>query len=330
VTARRGSCVFPRPVVWVTTAGTPRDRWLEARLGGIGGSDVAAVCGLSQFKTAWALWAERTGLVDPDESAWRERAEWGNVLEDAVAKRWAAAEGATIRRAGMVADPVHPWRLASLDRAILVPGTRRAEALLECKTTSERSGDMDDAAILDRYRLQVQWYLGITGLAVAHLAVLVGGQELRRWEVPADPDLYGHLCDRVDGFWRDSIVGGAAPALVPQDAAELDRLDPDPGAPPAHVDADLAELIAQRAATVAEAEFWADAKRLLDAAVKAHMGRATTLLDADGREAATWREQTARRVDTTRLRQEQPGIAEEYTTASTTRVLRYKALKGDA
>lgn len=42
-----------------------REEWLALRRQGIGGSDVAAILGLSKFKTQQELWMEKTGrLVD--------------------------------------------------------------------------------------------------------------------------------------------------------------------------------------------------------------------------------------------------------------------------
>lgn len=324
---RGGSCVFPREVVWLTRASTPRQDWLAARAGGIGGSDLHAILGDSPFSTAWALWARREGLIDADERD-EERRDWGHVLEDAVARRWARIEACTVRRVGMVADPVHPWRRASIDRVVLAPGSRRAVAVLECKTTSERSGFQDEDDLLARYEAQLQWYLGITGLEHAHLAVLIGGQELRQWTVAADPDRYAALCDAADRFWRDHVQGGAPPPLVPEDSAWLNRLPADPQAPPAVLDdPDLAELIAQRDAHKAEERFWKDAGDLIDAAIKAHMGPATELLDDEGRVLFTWRAEKSTTFDTARLKTEDPDLYDTYVKRGTKRVLRAKKAK---
>ena len=46
-----------------------RDAWLEARSHSLGGSDAAAVMGLNPYKSPFALWAEKTGMVpEPDIS----------------------------------------------------------------------------------------------------------------------------------------------------------------------------------------------------------------------------------------------------------------------
>jgi putative phage-type endonuclease len=317
---RRGSCVFPRPVEWLTTASTPREVWLQERSGGVGGSDLPAILGRSRFTTAWALWAERRGLIDPEDGRDAERREWGDVLEDAVAKRWALQLGAVIRRCGMVADPHRPWRRASIDRVVLHPGTRRAAGLLEVKTTSERSGWEDDDDLAARYVTQIQWYLGITGLEVADLVVLVGGQQLRTWVVQADPATFEAMCKAADRFWHDNILGGQAPPLVPDDSGILNqRLPADPDETAAVADCEVLDMLRMARLARVEAKWWDGTADLAEAAVKAHMGPATELQDSDGRAVATWRPQTRTTVSAKRLREQYAYIADELETTSTSR-----------
>ena len=323
---RRGSCRFPRPVEWLTTAGTVREVWLAARLQGVGGSDVDAILGRSPFRSPWDVWAVKTGRVAGEPAG--ERAMWGHVLEDAVARRWAVLHGARVRRAGMVADPVHPHRLASLDRVVLKEGTSRAVALLEIKTTSDRSGRLDDEELVDRYSTQVQWYLGITGLDRAHLAVLVGGQELREFTIPADPAHYHSLGVLVDRWWDRHVVADVPPEPVPQDSASMNRL---PAVAGAEVVADQHALgwlnsIADLDLGIKGLE--AD-KQEYEALLKSHMGAATELVAPDGTPLATWREQRKTGFTTKQLRAEHPDIYETYVTRGTTRVLRLKKPEGD-
>ena len=42
-----------------------REEWLALRRGYIGGSDAAAVVGLSPYVTPYQVWAEKTGKVEP-------------------------------------------------------------------------------------------------------------------------------------------------------------------------------------------------------------------------------------------------------------------------
>lgn len=315
-----GRVILPRQVSWLTTAATPRDQWLQVRRQGIGGSDAAAILGRSGLRTAADVWLEKTGRTGGQTGTRRMR--WGQLLEDVIAREWAARDECTIRRCGTVADPLHPWRLASLDRVVLVPRTLRAASLLEVKTTSERwATEVGDEGLADAFNPQVQWYLGITGLEDAYLAVLVGGQELRELAIRFDIDMWHRLCDAADAFWHDHVLADVCPPVDYADSSGLNAWPASNGTERV-ADPELLELLALRQMVRAEAkELTADAD-LLDAAVKARMGEATELVDGSGRVVATWREQASTRVDVAALKD--AGLYQEYSVSGTTRVLRVK------
>lgn len=68
------------------------DEWLLDRLKGIGGSDVATILGLNQYKSVYQLWLEKTGQVELKDTE-SEPAYWGNVLEEVVAKEFQERTG---------------------------------------------------------------------------------------------------------------------------------------------------------------------------------------------------------------------------------------------
>ena len=47
-----------------STLSMSHQEWLEDRRKGIGGSDVATILGLNQYKSAYQLWLEKTGQVE--------------------------------------------------------------------------------------------------------------------------------------------------------------------------------------------------------------------------------------------------------------------------
>ena len=49
------------------TDNIPYEEWLELRKNGIGGSDAAAVCGISRYKSPVELWMEKTDKMTPSE-----------------------------------------------------------------------------------------------------------------------------------------------------------------------------------------------------------------------------------------------------------------------
>ena len=62
------------------------EEWLDNRLKGIGGSDAGSVLGMNKYKSAYALWCEKTGRIHKNID--NERMRFGRDMEDYVAKRW--------------------------------------------------------------------------------------------------------------------------------------------------------------------------------------------------------------------------------------------------
>ena len=51
------------PQILVGTEGLPREQWLEYRRKGIGGSDAAAVLGISPFRTGRDLYYDKLNIL---------------------------------------------------------------------------------------------------------------------------------------------------------------------------------------------------------------------------------------------------------------------------
>ena len=75
------------PLVLVETADLPEEEWLAYRRRGIGGSDVAAIMGISPFRTARDLYFGKRGIApfEDNEGNWVAM-KMGHFLEDLVAK----------------------------------------------------------------------------------------------------------------------------------------------------------------------------------------------------------------------------------------------------
>jgi putative phage-type endonuclease len=61
---------------------TEREKWLQERKNGIGGSDASAVLGESPYKTNVQLWKEKTGAVDPQDISDKPCVEYGTNAEE--------------------------------------------------------------------------------------------------------------------------------------------------------------------------------------------------------------------------------------------------------
>lgn len=153
-----------------------REQWEEDRRKRktIGGSDAAAVLGLSKYASPYSLWAQKTGLLVPEDISDKEAVRLGVDLEDYVARRWMEATGKKLKRDNhIILNSDYPFAHANVDR--LVVG--EPDAGFEAKTTSsfEILQQCRDGKFPDAWYCQVVHYMMVTGAMRWYLGVLVFG-----------------------------------------------------------------------------------------------------------------------------------------------------------
>ena len=207
----------------VKTSNLSRQDWLALRQSGIGGSDIAAIIGVSPYATAYDIYQSKTQPVNEDTN---EFAYWGTVLEDIVAREFSKRSGLKIQNVNfLMRHPEHRWAIANIDRAIInrdVSGNVRfkdgkltTDQIVEIKTASEyvgkNWGNEDSDEVPDQYQCQAQWYMGVTGVDVCHMAVLIGGNKYRQYKIERHQDFIDYLFEAADSFWNDNVLAGVEP-----------------------------------------------------------------------------------------------------------------------
>lgn len=168
------------PNVLTPTADLSREEWLAYRRQGIGGSDAAAVLGISPFRTGVNLYYDKLGQsVEDDEQNWVAK-EVGTLLEDLVARIFAKKTGLEVcPMPVMFQHPDHPWMLADVDR--LVKLADGSTAILECKTTNYNARDKweyDGKPIVPQYyEAQGRYYMAVMNLNRVYFCCLYGNSE---------------------------------------------------------------------------------------------------------------------------------------------------------
>lgn len=195
----------------------------ERRLG-IGASEVAAIVGLSPWKTALDVYREKTGeaLPSPDSDA----ASWGRALERPVADHYYQAMKKTVPALVMhqgttIRHEHFPWAYATPDRVLTSFASGRKDIwLLEVKTRSWRTADVfglpGTNEVGDEVFCQVQWQMFVTGETRCDVALLVDGRDFRVYTVMADERAQQHLLTVCSEFWKD------LQARIPPAPATLD------------------------------------------------------------------------------------------------------------
>ena len=310
-----------------------RATWLAERRKGLGGSDVAAMLGLSKYRSPYQLWLDKTGRSGDDEAG--EAAYWGNTLEDIVAKEFAKRNGVKVQRVNdLIKHPTLDFAFANIDRAVINPdisgnvrikdGRLTTDQILECKTANQflqnQWGD-DAESIPDYYLTQCQWYLGNTQADICHLAVLIGGQKFKQYQIQRDDELISILHDEAKTFWHDFVLADNPPDPTTIDDC-LHRWARHTDGKVIDADQSLIELITEykeMKAVLKEGEAEADALKL---EIVKHIEDAECVVIDGNKKLLSYKAQSSSRMDSKAFKAAHPDLAEQFIKTSATRVLR--------
>jgi len=335
----------------ISTAAMSRDEWLKERTKGIGGSDVATILGLNPYKTPLQLWEEKTGRSSG--SAAGESAYWGTVLEGVVAKEFSQRTGMKVQKVNyMLSKGEDGWMLGNIDRAVVNPAIAgRVSVLkpekveecgrllstdigLECKTASvymsEHWGDSQEAEILAGkivtehkiplyYETQIQWYMAVTGIKKFYVAVLIGGQDFRMYEVRRDEDVIKAIVEKCHAFWFKKVLADVPPD--PINADDIKKLY-------ARDDGEMVEASNDEAADIGELRTIRERIKELQDQEKAVANRVILAIGEKsglligGEKAVTYKAQNSSRFASTAFKKEHPDLYRDFVQTSTTRILR--------
>lgn len=281
--------------------------WLEARRSRIGGSDIAAIMGLSPWCSPWQLWHRKRGTLDDATSS--DLMEAGHYIEPAAASWYAdhhLPEGTWLRNTGTWVHHKRDWQLANPDRLIVdnPHSERHPVGILEIKYTPNKPGQWGRDGTDNppaHYWAQVQWYMSIFGVKWADFAVL-STWGFRRFHVERDNEWIGYARDEAERFIDMLELGIEPPDTGTSQAGKyaIERLrhsditdervtidDPDA----LQVIGQAAQLNAAAKDAAAEAKEFSDqAKAILAPA----MGDARTAIAPDGTTLATRRARKGR------------------------------------
>ena len=316
-----------------------RTGWLQARRQGIGGSDAAAILGLDPFKTPLGVYYDKRGELPDDDAG--EAAAWGNRLEPMVAdaaqdrineERDAQGLGPVKvrRRNAILQHPDRPWMLANVDREVF--GHEQGVGLLEVKTTGywaakswEDDPDPDGPTLPDRYHVQLQHYLAVTGRQHGWVAVLIGGQRLLVEHVDRDDELIDALLQVEETFWRRVEAGDPPPAGASDDELTKQLHQTVRPSTPVVLPAEARDLVEERQAAKAAESAAADRRKQAEARLRQLIGDADeAYLPGDDRPVFTYRQVTQERFDAKAFAEAHPQLANEFKKDSTHRRFNFK------
>ena len=276
-----------------------REKWLELRSKYIGGADAASVCGLNEYQSPYALWAEKTGKVPPFAGNLRTRI--GTELEPIIAKLFEEETGKKVQNCNFsLINSDYPWAIADIDRMVV-----GEDAILEIKSTSAlnlkhyRDGDYPA-----RFYVQCQHYLAVTGKQTAYLAVLIGNGDFRWFTIERNDDEIAALMETEKQFYEWMQTGEEPPAN-PVDVESIELVHPVSNGTSIELfgQQNIMRNYLELKSRIAELEKEADG---IAAVLKQDMGDAEK--GTDGQYVCTWANRTRTTFDKKAFQKDNPNI----------------------
>lgn len=208
----------------VETGDMSHDDWLDWRRKGIGGSDVAAICGLSRYKSALEVYLDKLGEIPPKEDNPKMKA--GRMLEPVIADWFTEETGIRVQEQKCIFQHKdYPFMLANIDRWVI-----GENAGLEIKNTGEYSRhdwfDGQTEVIPTEYQLQANHYMAVLGAERWYVAVLIGGWDFQWRVIERDEHLIKNLITIEQAFWQHNVLEKNLPQVTSQDTDLLNQMYP--------------------------------------------------------------------------------------------------------
>lgn len=307
----------------------------------IGGSDAAAILGISKWTTPLQVFHEKTRnplFEKKDKAVFQRGKRWEPIALEMLLDALEDEDGVRpelLARNARYTDPVYPFLSCEIDAEILRKGERLN---VEIKTVHPFAagewGEQGSEEIPIHYAAQVMHGMGIRKSQRVIVGALFGADSMLPFVVERDNDTILAMRNKCVDFWHNHVLAGIPPDpvnmadmmlllsrrkgtpvdLSPEVAARVFEVQ--------HIRNEVKMLGEQKEAC--EWELFEFVRNAWNLAPEVESLKDDAILRFEGKEIATWKSQTSKRIDSTRLKKEQPSIAELYSKESISRVLRIK------
>lgn len=286
----------------------------------IGGSDAAAILGLSPWKTTLDVYLDK--VVGKNEEVDASKAKIfarGKRMEPYIIDLFAEETGLVIARRGCrYQHPEYPFLCAEID------AEAESGENIEIKTVhpfaSKDWGIMDTDDIPVYYAAQAMHGLMVTGKQVCIFGAMIGMDDFRTYRVERDEDVITSLRQKEIDFWN--MVQNRTPP-EPQTTSDADRLFKKDNGSSVEADENAIETILNLKELKAQ-------KKELEAAIDGEEAKLkiamkdASIITMSGNPLATWKCQVTNRFNQKEFQEAHPALFEQFKRQSESRVLRLK------
>lgn len=294
----------------------------------LGGSDAAAVIGVSPYATPVELWLQKTGRAPKEviDAAQQKRFDRGHKLEpfirDMVIDKL-RAEGNSVELIACnerYVDPDYPFLSCEIDFELMLNGEHiNCDAKSVSGFARKKWGEVDTEDVPIEYAAQFMHGLMVTGRRTCLVAALRSFDDVDIYWTHRDDETIAAMRPKLVSFWLDHVKADVAPdPLKFDDIKALFPLDDGQG-----VDAsqDIADKVAQLRDVKARLKEFEEAEEALKFEI-AEFISPHARLTFGGVDIATWKGQNDTRLDQDALREAHPDIFDKFKRTKVVRVLR--------
>lgn len=200
-----------------------REKWLAVRKKSIGASESAAILGLNSFNSPLSVYLDKKNLMPEDDSE-NIAAELGLELENFMRRKfveWMIKNedlNITVKEVPYILQhDTIDFFTATLDGIFKHP--IKDKCVLEIKTTTEFNRDKwKDDEVPDKFYIQVQHQLMVTGWQWGYLIYLIGNRSIGVKTIERNEEVIKNLIDKGKDFWINFVEKNIPPAPIGLDS----------------------------------------------------------------------------------------------------------------
>lgn len=176
----------------------------------IGGTDIAAICGESQFANIHDVFLEKMGLIDAREPSMNM--DVGTHMESFIAGKYEKRTGRALMTAGQIVHPEFPFIAGHPDRFIIdEKGFIGINEIKNVTFQRDKWGDDGGTVCPLGYQIQVMTYAGIKNALGkkskrVDITALIGNQDLRIYPLGWHEELFDNMLKLGVNFWTQHIL----------------------------------------------------------------------------------------------------------------------------
>jgi putative phage-type endonuclease len=260
----------------------------------IGGSDIAAILGVSPWATPYSLYCEKTAKgpqeLDPEKEKFFRRRK---LLEPVIIEIGRSEYGLDILEHNRVfTDPTLPMAQAEIDFEWRdEDGTiQNADAKSASPFVRDKWGiEQGDDSIPMEYTAQFLWGQMVTGRDLTLCVTLIGTDDARVYRVRRDNQLIHHMREKAIEFW-DRVQTRRPPPMTA--LSDTRRAFPSDAGGTICASNEIEEALRDLCEIKAEIKMAEKRADEIKTRVQAYMGANAFLVDSDGDKLASWKTQT--------------------------------------